>query len=374
MKHLDRMLKGAACALVFALSHFEVGAQTLAITQPGPINVGRTDLIVYPIGQPFVVTQDSGVVRAVNCADPTCSSVSSTHVVANLTASRLRVALGVDGLPVISISILNNGLRVVKCQTPACNVSTTSILEPGNLGLTDHSMVIPPDGRPVLAYYDGIAGDLKYVRCGDAACLSGNQFSIVDSAGTVGRATAMALVGGVPQIAYNVDSSSLRLAMCNTLDCLGATFKSLAPDNALHASAMTARDGSILVAYMVDTVSNDSVKVAKCSNALCASVAITTIDQIPGATIGIGVRITAGKDGLPVMSYFDATAASIKLARCTRTDCTTSTVTTVHAPTPSLLPTGAANGLAISVAGTPVLAYSHSNKLTIHSCNTRSCQ
>ena len=137
---------------------------------------------------------------------------------------------------------------------------------------------------------------------------------------------------------------------------------------------MTARDGNILVAYMVDTTSTDSVKVAKCSNALCASVAITTIDQIPGATVGIGVRITAGNDGLPVMSYFDATAASIKLARCTRTDCTSSTVTTVHAPAASLLPTGAANGLAISAAGTPVLAYSQSNKLTIHSCNTRSCQ
>ncbi len=374
MEHLDRILKSAACAFIFVLSQFEVGAQSLAITQPGTNNGGRNDVVVLPSGLPFHVTQDGPSVRAVTCADPTCTTISANHVVASLTASRLRVTLGADGFPVISISILNNGLRFVKCQNVACSLSTTAILEPGNLGVTDHSLVVPADGRPLIAYFDGTAGDLKYVRCGDSACASGNQFAIVDSAGTVGRSPALTLVNGLPQIAYNVDSLSLRLALCSTIDCSSATFKSLAPENASHVGIMAARDGSALIAYMADTTTTDALKVAKCSNAACVAVTLTVIDQISGTSLGQGVKIRAGADGLPVMSYLDFTASSVKLARCSRADCSASTVTTVHAPSPGVSALGSANGLAISASGTPVLAYSQGGKLTVHSCNTRSCQ
>jgi len=373
-KYPERMFKAAGCALLFMLSHFEVGAQTLAITQPGPSSVGRVDMAILPNGLPFVVVQDGPSIKALSCADAACTSLASTVPVSSITSSRLRTAIGNDGFPVISISIQNNGLRFVKCNNTSCSSNTIAILEPGNLGQTDHALVIPPDGRPLIAYNDGNGGDLKFVRCGDSSCLSGNVFASVDTAGVVGRAPSMTLVAGLPQIAYQADGAGLRLALCGTLECAAPVFKALAPDNVVHTSASTGRDGAAMVAFQSDTATTDSLKVARCTNTACSTVASSVVDQLPNAATGVGVQLRQGADGLPVMSYLDATQGTVRLARCLRGDCTQFTLTTVHAPTPSVLINGAANGFAISVAGTPMLAYSLNGKLTVHSCNTRSCQ
>lgn len=373
-KHPERLFKAAGCALLFLLSHFEVGAQTLAITQPGPSATTRADVAILPSGVPFMAIQDATTIKALVCADATCTSVSSTVSVSPITASRLRTAIGADGFPVVSISIQNNGLRFVKCNNTSCSSNTIAILEPGNLGQTDHALVIPPDGRPLIAYNDGNAGDLKFVRCGDSSCLSGNVFASVDTVGVVGRAPSMTLVAGLPQIAYQADGSGLRLAMCGTLECAAPVFKSLAPDNVVHTSASTGRDGAAMVAFQSDTTTTDSLKVARCGNTACATVSNSVVDQLPNAATGVGVQLRQGADGLPVMSYLDVNQGTVRLARCLRGDCSQFTLTTVHAPTPSVLVNGAANGFAISASGTPLLAYSLAGKLTVHSCNTRSCQ
>lgn len=374
MNRPSRIVSTVAAGIVFLLSHFEVGAQSPTIRQPGPSSSGRHDLVVFPGGSVLLVTQEPGAVVAETCPDTSCLSSASRVVLANLTASRIRVAMGIDGMPVVSLSIQNNGLRFIKCITSTCSTNNMVVLEPGNLGNTDHALLIPPDGLPMLAYFDANAGDIRFVRCGDVACVTNNVFSIPDSADYVGRAPALALVNGLPQIAHVQGTAAVRLTQCATMDCTSATTKTLVAENAAHQAAITARDGTFLLAYMTDTAAADSLKVAKCNDSACSRVTVTTIDLTQSDARGRDLQLRTGADGMPVMAYLELTSASIKVARCTRPDCLASTVTTAHAPNPGVLVQNAAAGLAIGPSGTPTLAYAQAGKLTIQACNTRSCQ
>ena len=63
-----------------------------------------------------------------------------------------------------------------------------------------------------------------------------------------------------------------------------------------------------------------SLKVAKCVNAACTGTAtITTVEETAN-DIGFYGSIAIGNDGLPVISYHDLTADTLKVAKCgTRT-------------------------------------------------------
>ena len=74
----------------------------------------------------------------------------------------------------------------------------------------------------------------------------------------------------------------------------------LDPDTAIAIGA----DGLPVVSYYDAT--NGSLKVAKCVNAECTGTAtITTVDS--AGVVGQYTAIAIGTDSLPVMSYYDAT-------------------------------------------------------------------
>jgi hypothetical protein len=61
--------------------------------------------------------------------------------------------------------------------------------------------------------------------------------------------------------------------------------------------------------------------VAKCVNAACTGTStITTVDD-PANTVGSYTSIAIGQDGFPVISYLDATAAALKVAKCSKSTC-----------------------------------------------------
>ncbi len=129
------------------------------------------------------------------------------------------------------------------------------------------SLAIGTDGLPVVSYRDGTTGDLKVLHCGDASCVAGNVTTPVDtSADPLGYDTSIAI---------------------------GA-------------------DGFPVVSYF-DGATND-LKVLHCGNAACTSGNQAAALDTPG-NVGRHTSIALGADGLPVVSYNDASSGDLKLAR-----------------------------------------------------------
>lgn len=359
-----------------------IGAQAPTISQLVPIGGGRVDMVVPASGLPLVVFQEFGNVKAFQCNNALCTGTpTSVTTIASLTASRIRAALGSDGLPIIGLSIASSGLRAIKCSDAACTSSVTTVIDSSNLGgTTDHSLVVPADGLPLFAYFDSNNQDLKVARCTSANCTGIASIVVADATGSVGRAPGIAIIGGLPKIFYHASATpganAIKLLRCGTMDCsVGNTFATIASENTSALSVLEGRDGASLIAFHSDVATQDSLRLIKCTGADCLVSSVSTIDSVnTGLGMGTGVQLRRGADGLPVMSYFDSTFATVKVARCTRPDCASVTTTTLHAPTSSV-PSGGTNttALAINANGVPVVAYSGGG-MNVHSCNTRSCQ
>ncbi|MGE4071502.1 MAG: hypothetical protein AB7E72_10035 [Lysobacterales bacterium] len=348
------------------------------IIDTGVAGTGVLAATVPDDGLPLVIFQGVGaVIMAYKCFAADCSSGGSLSSLVPLSARRIRVALGADGLPVIGLSIANSGLRMLKCSNPSCAGGTVlKILDSTNLGgVADHDLIVPPDGLPIFAYNDGNNGDLKVARCNDGGCTS-VQLSIVDSVGSVGTAPAIALVNGLPQIAYDANANTLRLAICSDMACSrSASFVNLVADNPDDTAMLTSRSGAAMIAYKHDVALGDSLKLVQCNNSACTAPIVRQLDQIEfGLGLGDGVEMIAGADGLPVLSYVDQSLGTVKLLRCARQDCATSTITTLHAPPNAVLSTNAATALTLTAQGTPLVGYGVSaGSLTLSVCNTRGC-
>ncbi len=351
-------------------------AQAPTIVAPGPGSNGRHDIVVPASGLPLVVYQDLAQVK---CANAACTGVPlSTAVIASVTTSRIRVALAADGLPIIGLSVTFSGLRAVKCSNASCTLATTTVVDPSNLGFSDHALIVPVDGNPMFAIFDANNGDLKVARCANADCTGSASVVVADAAGFVGRAPAIAIIGGLPHIAYNADSLSVKLLRCGNMDCtVGNSFVALNAENATAMSMIEGHDGAALIAYNADTTTQDLLRLIRCVGTSCATFSVSTIDKhATGQGVGAGVQMRTGADGLPVMSYFDMTLGAIKVARCARSDCASTTLTTVHAPANAPITVGGTTALAINGNGVPVIVYSLSGSVPnvfINSCNTRSC-
>ena len=90
-------------------------------------------------------------------------------------------------------------------------------------------------------------------------------------------------------------------------------------------------------------------------SALCSDLpgvtTITTVDN-PANQVGQGTDIAIGLDGLPVISYFDEVAESLKVAKCANSACTAATVTAVSA---SIFPFAVRTSIAVGQDGLPMI-------------------
>jgi hypothetical protein len=372
-------------SLLPLLTGLLLSTAVLAAPPPGPLIIdtgeasnGKQAIVVPGDGLPLIVYQGAfSVVKAYKCFAADCSSGGSVTNLVPLTAKRIRLAVGADGMPVIGLSVANSGLRMLKCSNTSCTGGNSlKVVDSANLGsTTDHDLIIAADGLPVFAYNDSNNGDLKVARCNDSACTS-TSISVVDSLGSVGAAPAIALVDGLPQIAYGANFNTLRLAICSDSACSrSASFVNLVADNPSDTAMLTGRNGAALIAYKHDVTSSDSLKLIQCNNSACTAPTSRQLDSIEfGLGLGGGVDMLTGADGLPLVSYVDQSFGTVKLLRCTRQDCATSTITTLHAPAMAVLSTNANTAVAITLQGTPIVGYGISaGNLTLSVCDTRGC-
>ena len=245
----------------------------------------------------------------------TLTTVDSVGGVGQYTS----ITIGTDGLPVISYSdVTNSDLKVVKCGNAACSSGNTltTVDSGGDVG-SFKSITIGTDGLPVISYSDFTNFDLKVAHCGNAACSSGNTLTTVDSGGDVGSFNSITIgTDGLPVISYRDNTNfALKVAHCGNAACSsGNTLTTV--DSGSFTSITIGTDGLPVISYRDST--NQALKVVKCGNATCSLGTITAVDS---GDVGWCTSITIGTDGLPVISYYDQSNADLKVAKCANPFC-----------------------------------------------------
>jgi hypothetical protein len=85
-----------------------------------------------------------------------------------------------------------------------------------------------------------------------------------------------------------------------------------------YTSITLGADGLPVISYRDGT--NGYLKVDKCAYAACTGAStLTTVDSV--GNVGYYTSITLGADGLPVISYYDATNGHLKVTKCANAWC-----------------------------------------------------
>lgn len=351
-----------------------ITAQHLAPgTAQGPIGM-------CPVGQ---------YLRGVTAGSPICepffTPTLSTTVddPANQVGSYTSIAIGTDGLPVISHrDVTAQALRVTKCGNPACtagNVSTT-VDDPANAVGFYTSIAIGQDGFPVISHLDETARGLRVTHCGNAACTAGNVSTTVDDpADEVGYYTSIALgTDGLPVISHqqvNATDSTLRVTHCGNVDCTSGNVSTTVDDPAelvgLFTSIAIGADGLPVISHMDFT--NRALRVTHCGNAACTAGNVSTTVDDPAEEVGYDSALAIGADGFPVISHHEATADALRVTHCGNAACTAGNVSTnVDDPVNVV---GGHTSIAIGADGLPVISHADltANALRVTRCGNPAC-
>jgi hypothetical protein len=350
-------------------------ATTLA--DPTANSVGRyTSLAIGADGLPIVSYNDvtAGALKVMHCNDLACTGQDETITTVedplNVVAIETALAIGQDGLPIIAYGDFTAGaLKVAHCNDLACSGQdeTITVVEAGAFE-SYVSIAIGTDGLPVIAYYDGVADALKVAHCNDAACTGQNEtITLVDDpANNVGRQCSIAIGGdGLPIISYtDSTASSLKVAHCNDLACAGQNETITTVEDPANGLSLTSIalgvDGLPIIAYSDATA--HTLKVAHCNDIACSG-QNETITVLDTATVFVDyVHLTVGADGLPVIVHSAGNPGVMRITHCNDSACSGQDETRVDPVTGSL----AHESIAIGVDGLPLVVYRNSTTGTLN--------
>tara|TARA_B100000029_G_scaffold401873_1_gene401170 strand:- start:197 stop:2812 length:2616 start_codon:yes stop_codon:yes gene_type:complete len=318
----------------------------------------------------------NAALRIAKCTVPDCSqgTVFQSIDAGNVGASNTSLAIGPDGFPGVAYYGSGGGLRYLKCSTHDCSEAAVAVVDgSGNVG-KNASLAFGTDGLPVISYLDVTDGDLRTAHCADTSCTAGTTVSILDSAGVTGWYTSIAIgADGLPIIAYHgfVDND-LKVAKCLSKDCsTGATITSVdaVGFTGANTSISITNGGEPLIAYR--TIATRDIKVARCTLPDCSSgtAIVTVVDDVDSSS---ETSITFDAQGYPVISFYDSTNKALRLIHCSDRGCANAVnVATVD----SELNAGWYASVTLGADGNPIIAYQHrdSEDLVVMHCANAFC-
>ena len=162
--------------------------------------------------------------RVAHCDDPRCTSANVESVDKDGDVGRYSsIAIGSDGLPVISYSGGPHDLKVAHCDDVLCSSGSIETLENNGFDMVGTSIAVGIDGLPVVAFgrqvsSGGDAGGLRVAHCDDLLCQS-FSLNVVDLVDVRYPSVAIG-VDGLPFVTYaELDDHSLKAAHCAYIDC-----------------------------------------------------------------------------------------------------------------------------------------------------------
>ena len=212
-----------------------------------------------------------------------------------------------------------------------------------------------------------VAASAAYVAAPQATV-----FTTIDNTGLVGAYSSISVApDGLPVISfYDVTNRDLKVAKCGNPACTAGNTVT-AVDTTGNVGEFTSitigADGLPVISYYDAT--NGDLKVAKCGNAACtAGNTVTAVDTV--GNVGRYTSIAIGADGLPVIAYTSATNGVLKVAKCGNANC--SAGNTLNAVDTSSNVTG--TSIAVGLDGLPVISYVNSGgSLVVLKCGDAAC-
>ncbi len=241
------------------------------------------------------------------------------------------LAIGRDGLPIIAYhDVARGALKIAHCDDAACTSASIATLDrspsaaAGSEGVgSDTAIRIGSDGLPVVAFRDGDENALKVARCSDERCTQAVIQTMVSEPGrNPGHDASMMLApDGSPIVAYtDWSDDGIYLAKCETVTCESVTVRRLdRPEQGTSSDASLGlnRDGLPLVAFRQrqpgDERASRILKAVHCHDLACTAASAPEVIDDRGRT-GYSPRILRLQDGTPAIVYGDATQGALEYA------------------------------------------------------------
>ena len=265
----------------------------------------------------------NGDLKVAHCVTTTCQAATPFTIdLAGNVGQFTSIAIGTDGFGLISYYDVTNGeLLVAHCANVACSslTSSTPLDTGGNVGQFT-SIAIGADGLGLISYSDISNGDLKVAHCSNALCTASTNTAL-DMPGTVGQYTSIAIgVDGLGLVSYfDSANADLRVAHCANALCNASvnTVIDSVGIVGISSSLTIGPDGRGLISYYDS--GNFDLKAAHCINPGCSSATTSVIDS--ANAVGLYSAITIGNDGLALISYLDNTLGALKVVHCSNALC-----------------------------------------------------
>jgi hypothetical protein len=263
--------------------------------------------------------------RVKHCNDIACTSATLTELDSGGSLGlHTSIAIGADGLGLISY-YANDTLKVAHCSNVACTSASLATLDSGGSNFGQYtSIVIGTDGLGLISYYDGASGLLKVAHCANTVCSSANSIFVVEGGGAGQYSSITVGADGLGLISYYQSSSgTLKVTHCANTVC-SAVNSLVALDGGgvgQFSSITIGADGLGLVSYYAGV----TLKIAHCSDTVCSAASLAMLD---GGGVGQYTAISIGADALGVIGYYDA-AGRLKVGHCSNVTCSSGTTTSV---------------------------------------------
>ncbi len=333
----------------------------------------RRDAIAWLRAGVFVSLIAAGLLLTPSAGGAASNTITQPDVGGQYTSLRLDSG----GFPVVShYDPATDDLKVVHCGDASCSAgNTVTAPNPTTMAVVGHTALALVGNTPVVTHYDSGPRDLKLVRCGNAACSSGNTVRTLDSGQTdnVGIYAAVAINGsGNPVVAYYTEPFDiLKILVCGDATCstYGDQDVDTTPITGLYTSLVLDASGFAVVSYY-DQSSAD-LKVIHCTNASCSTRVITPVDGALG-DVGKYTSLALDSSGFPVVSYYSETNGDLKVVHCGDANC--SSGNTIATPDASGT-VGRYTSLALDAAGNPVVSYYNATQgnLKVLHCGNPTC-
>ena len=305
--------------------------------------------VTFPAG--FNVDSTASNILVSNGLDTTIIDGS-----ANQTGDGASVAIGTDGFPVLSYDGNNGagagGAYVLKCGNTDCTAGNT-ITNIHSGYSYDTAIAIGSDGFPVVVHTEHSPSKLVvFVKCGNAACSSGNTTTTIASDATNAMWQVAVAIGAddIPVVSYSQSTTSLYVVKCGNAACSSGNTTSTIEALGVYPSLKIGADDNPIISYIV----SGDLKVAHCGNDSCSSGnTLTTVDNT--TTVDENTALEVGTDGFARIAYFDDPNGRVKFAECSNTNCSSNTISVVDDP--AVGKAGKFVSIALDGSDNPVLAY-----------------